>query len=53
MVPPGNMTYFYSTGESEPFTDSTKPSILNENTLISNEHITINVPKMNYIENIE
>ena len=53
MLPPGSLTYFYSNGGQEAFTDPKKSSILNQDTLISNEHITMNVPKLNYIENIK
>lgn len=52
MVPPGNMTYFYSLGGEDAFTDPHKPSLLNSDTVISNEYITITAPKLNYIENI-
>ncbi len=53
MVPPGSLSYFYSYDNQKTFTDSTNPTILNPQTVIANEHVTISVPKINYIENVD
>jgi len=53
MIPPGGLTYFFSTSDQNTFTDPTQKTTLNPTPLIQTDQVTINVPKVNYVENVD
>lgn len=52
MVPPGGLTFFFSTGATT-FTDPSQKAMPNANPQVNTGEATITVPKINYVENTD
>ena len=53
MIPPGPLQYFFSDKEHQTYTDPYAPVKKNEDQEIKSNMETLQVPKINYIENVE